>query len=120
MAEPADRLGELIEELRGVLEEERGALLSGTAEAIHDVARRKMLLADTIEQVSAASDVVRPGTAELVALARYNQENAIICNTMLRHLGDAIDRLRRQQPHRSYRPDGSEETRSARHPLGAA
>jgi hypothetical protein len=39
---------------------------------------------------------------------------------MLRHLTAAIDRLRRQDPHRSYKPDGSEQSHSARHALGAA
>jgi hypothetical protein len=39
---------------------------------------------------------------------------------MLRHLTAAIDRLRRQDPHRSYSPDGSEKSGSARHALGAA
>jgi hypothetical protein len=39
---------------------------------------------------------------------------------MLRHLTAAIDRLRRQDPHRSYNADGSEQVRSAQHALGAA
>jgi flagellar biosynthesis/type III secretory pathway chaperone len=115
-----DHLAELIEELRAVLEEERHALLSGTAATINEVTQRKTILADTIEQATNASGTPRPGAAELIALARYNQENAIICNTMLRHLTAAIDRLRRQDPHRSYKPDGSEESRSARRALGAA
>jgi hypothetical protein len=79
-----------------------------------------LLLADRIEQATAATAAQRPGAAELVALARFNQENAVICDTMLRHLTSAIDRLRRQDPHRSYKPDGSEQSHSAKHVLGAA
>jgi flagellar biosynthesis/type III secretory pathway chaperone len=120
MASPADQLTELIDQLRDVLEEERRALLSGTAEAISGVAQRKLLLADMIEQATATPGMPRPGVAELVALARYNQENAVICDTMLRHLTAAIDRLRRQDPHRSYKSDGSEQNHSAKHALGAA
>jgi hypothetical protein len=62
----------------------------------------------------------RPDPALLQPLARYNQENAVICAAMLRHLTAAIDRLRRQDPHRSYNPDGSEQSHSSRHALGAA
>ena len=80
-----DPLNTLIDELRGVLEEERRALLSGTAEVINAVAQRKLLLADMIEQATVVPGSPRPGAAELVALARYNQENAVICDTMLRH-----------------------------------
>jgi len=120
MATSPDRLPELIDELRTVLEEERHALLSGTAAAINEVTQRKIGLADTIERATNAPGTSQPGAAELIALARYNQENAIICNTMLRHLTAAIDRLRRQDPHRSYKPDGTEESRSARRALGAA
>ena len=120
MPDPADQLTELIDQLRDVLEEERRALLSGTSEAINAVAQRKLLLADRIEQATAVPGTPRPGAAELVALARYNQENAVICDTMLRHLTAAIDRLRRQDPHRSYKSDGSEQSHSAKHALGAA
>ncbi len=115
-----DRLTELIDLLRYALEEERQALLSGTSEAINAIAQRKMLLADSIEQATAVPGTARPATAELVALARYNQENAVICDTMLRHLTAAIDRLRRQDPHRSYKPDGSEQDHSTKRALGAA
>lgn len=120
MTASADQLTGLIDQLRDVLEEERRALLSGTAEAINAVAQRKLLLADRIEQATAIRGVPQPATAELVALARYNQENAVICDTMLRHLTAAIDRLRRQDPHRSYKSDGSEQSHSAKHALGAA
>ena len=120
MADKADQLSQLIDQLRDVLEEERRALLSGTAEAINAMAQRKLLLADMIEQMTAIPGTPRPGAAELVALARYNQENSVICDTMLRHLTAAIDRLRRQDPHRSYKSDGSEQSHSAKHALGAA
>jgi len=120
MTAPTDQLTGLIDQLREVLEEERRALLSGTSEAINSVVQRKLLLADRIEQATSAPGTSRPGSAELVALARYNRENAVICDTMLRHLTAAIDRLRRQDPHRSYKPDGSEQTHSAKHVLGAA
>jgi hypothetical protein len=120
MATPDDPLTALIDQLRDVLEEERRALLSGTAEAINAVTQRKLLLADMIEQSTVVPGMPRPGTAELVALARYNRENAVICDTMLRHLTAAIDRLRRQEPHRSYKPDGSEQSHSEKHALGAA
>src|SRR5579859_1984331 len=112
MTAPADQLTGLIDQLRDVLEEERRALLSGTAEAINAVAQRKLLLADRIEQATVIPGTQQPGAAELVALTRYNQENAVICDTMLRHLTAAIDRLRRQDPHRSYKSDGSEQSHS--------
>src|ERR1700689_3012486 len=76
MATPDDPLTALIDQLRDVLEEERRALLSGTAEAINAVTQRKLLLADMIEQSTVVPGMPRPGTAELVALARYNRENA--------------------------------------------
>ena len=120
MAASSQLLDELIEELRDVLEDERRALLSGTAATITAVTERKMLLADRIDVASMAPGTPRPERAALLPLARYNQENAVICAAMLRHLTAAIDRLRRQDPHRSYRPDGSEQSRSAQHALGAA
>lgn len=120
MATPGERLSELIDELRDVLEWERRALLSGTPEAISAVTQKKMLVADMIEQASTVPGTPRPDPALLRALVRCNQENAVICAAMLRHLTAAIDRLRRQDPHRSYRADGSEQSRSAQHALGAA
>jgi flagellar biosynthesis/type III secretory pathway chaperone len=120
MPSPTDRLDGLIDELREVLEMERRALLSGTPETISAVTQRKMLVADLIDQTSAQLGILRPDPEVLRPLQRYNQENAFICATMLRHLTDAIDRLRRHDPHRSYRPDGSEQSRPARHALGAA
>jgi len=120
MTTPAERLDELIDELREVLELERRALLSGTAEAINAATQRKMLVADMIDQAAMVPGTPRPNPASLRPLVRYNQENAVICAAMLRHLTAAIDRLRRQDPHRSYRSDGSEQNRSAQHALGAA
>jgi hypothetical protein len=120
MANSDERLVELIDELREVLEEERRALLSGTAAAINAMTQRKMLVADMIEQATTVPGTPRPDPAALIPLARYNQENAVICATMLRHLTAAIDRLRRYDPHRSYKPDGSEQNRSVQHALGAA
>jgi flagellar biosynthesis/type III secretory pathway chaperone len=112
-------LDDLVGELRELLETERRALLSGSAEAINGIAQRKILLADLIECATAAG-TGRPGADSLVALARYNQENGIICTAMLRHLTAAIDRLRRHDPHRSYTADGKEHSCSAQHALGAA
>ena len=120
MTNPAERLVDLIDELRDVLELERRALLSGTPQTISAATQRKMLIADLIEQATLTPGAQRPDPALLRPLVRYNQENAIICDTMLRHLTAAIDRLRRRDPHRSYLPDGSEQNRSARHSLGAA
>jgi flagellar biosynthesis/type III secretory pathway chaperone len=116
----AENLHELIEELQDVLERERRALLSGTAEAIRTVTQHKTLVADLIDRVMLNPGTPRPDPALLRPLARYNQENGIICAAMLRHLTAAIDRLHQQDPHRSYNPDGSEQSRSARHALGAA
>jgi hypothetical protein len=120
IANAAAHLADLIEEMRDVLEDERRALLSGTAEAINTTTRRKMLVADMIEQATTVLGAARPDPAMLIPLMRYNQENAIICATMLRHLTAAIDKLRRRDPHRSYKPDGSEQTSAAQHALGAA
>ena len=120
MTSLAERLADLIDELRDVLELERRALLSGTAQTINAATQRKMLVADLIEQATLAPGTQRPDPALLRPLIRYNQENAVICGAMLRHLTAAIDRLRRLDPHRSYQQDGSEQSRSARHSLGAA
>jgi hypothetical protein len=120
MALPAGHLSELIDELRDLLHRERRALLSGTPEAINMITQHKMLVADLIDQATMVPGTPRPTPATLQSLARYNQENAVICAAMLRHLTGAIDRLRRQDPHRSYLPDGSEQNRSGQHALGAA
>lgn len=120
METPIARLAGLIDQLRDLLEEERRALLSGTPEAINAIAQRKTSVAEQIEAETAASGAPHPDPAALTPLVRYNQENGVICAIMLRHLTDAIDRLRPHHPHRSYKSDGSEESRSAQHTLGAA
>lgn len=120
MATSSERLRKLIDELREILQMERHALLSGTPEMINAVTQRKMLVADMIDQTSTELGTLQPDPEVLRPLQRYNQENAFICAAMLRHLTDAIDRLRRHDPHRSYRPDGSEQSRPAQHALGAA
>ncbi|HYM73671.1 MAG TPA: hypothetical protein VET89_11860 [Stellaceae bacterium] len=120
MAIPGKRLSDLIDELGAVLAEERQALLSGSPERIATMTQKKMLIADMIEEATVAAGTPRPSLVLLAPLARYNQENAIICGAMLRHLTEAIDRLRQVDLHRSYNPDGSEQSCSAQHPLGAA
>ena len=120
MVTPGEQLAALIEELREVLEEERRALLGGTPAVINEVTQRKLLLAEQIEEATLVPGATRPDPALLQSLARYNQQNAVICAAMQRHLSAAIDSLRRQDPHRSYRADGSEGNHAARHALGAA
>lgn len=110
----------LFSELQQVLEEERAALLGGTPERVAAAAARKQALADLIEERAAQPGASPPGTDALTRAARYNRDNAAICSAMLRHLTQALDKLRRQEPHRSYRPDGSERNPPARHTLGAA
>jgi flagellar biosynthesis/type III secretory pathway chaperone len=113
-------LDDLIDELRDVLEAERRALLSGTPTAITEIIERKGVLAALIETATSVPEARRPHPDVLTPLARYNQENAIICAAMLRHLTAAIDRLHRHDPHRSYNSDGSEQNCPAQHALGAA
>jgi flagellar biosynthesis/type III secretory pathway chaperone len=120
METPDARLAALIDELRDVLEAERRALLSGSADEISALALRKTTIGERIEAATAVPGAQRPDPASLSPLARYNQENGTICATMLRHLTDAIDRLRRHEPHRSYKSDGSEESRSMLNKIGAA
>ena len=120
MAMPKESLAQLIDELAGVLAEERQALLSGTPESINAAAEKKSRVASRIEQATGAPGAPQPNADSLTALARYNQENAVICDAMLRHLTDAIDRLRQIDLHRSYNADGSEQSPQARHALGAA
>lgn len=120
MAISSARLPALLDELRAVLEEERRTLVSGSAEAIGAVIRRKLALAEAIEAEATVPDTPLPELETLTWLARYNRENAIICNAMLRHLTASLDRLRRIDLHRSYNPDGSEQRPSAQHALGAA
>jgi flagellar biosynthesis/type III secretory pathway chaperone len=120
MAETFRGLATLLDELRRVLEEERGILLSGVPARLQQVTAHKHSLADAIE------DVTRPGTSplpdlhELQALARYNRENSIICHAILRHMTAALDRLRQNDPHRSYRADGREQNPPSGRLVGAA
>lgn len=113
-------LDELIRELGKALAQEREALLSGTPAAIHAATEHKLRVAEELDRTSLMPGAARPDPGALQPLVRYNQENAFICDAMLRHLTAAIDRLHQQDPHRSYRPDGSEQGRSAQHALGAA
>jgi len=120
MAIPAETLSELVAQLGDALAEERQALLSGKPELIAAASQKKALLADRIEAATAVPGTPRPSADSLTTLARYNQENGVICDAMLRHLTDAIDRLRQIDLHRSYNADGSEQNCSAQHALGAA
>ena len=110
----------LLDALRRVLEEERRTLLSGIPAQLPPVTQRKLELADAIEQET------RPGTTpiadlnQLKALARYNRENSVICNAILRHMTVALDRLRQRDPHRSYRADGTEQNPPSGRLVGAA
>jgi flagellar biosynthesis/type III secretory pathway chaperone len=114
------RLAALLAELRQLLEEERAILLSGRPEGIAALAERKLIIADSIERQCQAPGLTPPSAEHLAWLARYNRENSVICSAILQHLTNAIDRLRRQEPHRSYGPDGAELSPSAPNPLGAA
>ena len=115
-----NRLSNLLEQLWELLEEERRILLSGTPEQIIGVVGRKLALADIIEKEAAALAATAPTTETLSRLDRYNRENAVICSAMLRHMTRTIDRLRLHELHRSYGPDGVENTRPVQNPLGAA
>lgn len=120
MAAPDQRLSELVAELGDVLAEERQALISGSLERITAATQKKMLVADLIERATATPGMVLPSAELLTPLARYNRENAVICDAMVHHLTEAIDRLRQIDPHRSYNSDGTEQSRSAPRALGAA
>jgi flagellar biosynthesis/type III secretory pathway chaperone len=115
-----DRLAALIAELRALLEQEREAFLSGSPERIASVAQQKLALAAAIEREAARPGALTPSADRLAALARYNRENGVICAAMLRHMTQALDTLRRCEPHRSYRPDGTEHNPPVPHTLGAA
>jgi hypothetical protein len=107
-------------ELQQLLEEERAALLGGSPDRIIAAAERKRALADQIEAQAAQPETPPPSAEALARVARYNRDNSVICSAMLRHLTQALDKLHRSEPHRSYRPDGSERNLPARHSLGAA
>lgn len=110
----------LLDRLRQLLEEERGLLLSGSAEQITATAQRKLKLADEIERACAKLGSAAAETETLTRLARYNRENSVICNAILRHMTAALDKLRQRDPHRSYGPDGAELNPPSHRPLGAA
>ena len=115
-----NQLSDLLAELRQILEEERGVLLSGSPERISGMAEHKLLLADAIERKCNAPGTVAPNLETLAWLSRYNRGNSVICSAILRHLNQAIDKLRRRESHRSYGPDGAENNPAASNPLGAA
>ncbi len=116
----APLLATLIDELGQVLEDERRTLLAGNPDSIHALIRRKLSLAELIETACSVPGTAPPNFAQLTRLARYNQENSVICAAMLRHMNDAVDRLREHNLHRSYNSDGTEQRPSAKHSLGAA
>lgn len=120
METSANPLAILLAQLRELLEQEREAFLSGSPERIAALAQQKLALADRIEREAAAPGAVAPSAGALAWLARYNRDNGVICSAMLRHMTQALDTLRRAEPHRSYRPDGSERNPPAPHTLGAA
>ena len=107
-------------ELADLLEQERAAFLSGSPERIAELARKKLALAEEIEREAAAPGAAAPSAEALARLARANRENGVICSAMLRHMTQAIDALHHREPHRSYRPDGTEHNPPAEHTLGAA
>jgi hypothetical protein len=74
MEAPNPRLATLIDELRGILEEERRALLSGGAAAISEIAQRKSLVAERIEEATLVPGAPRPDPEALGPLARYNRK----------------------------------------------
>ncbi|HTV88280.1 MAG TPA: hypothetical protein VME41_04615 [Stellaceae bacterium] len=114
-----DETFRLFARLQQLLEEERAALLSGSPERVMAAVGHKLELADKIEAQAARPEAAM-SIAALNRIARYNRDNAVICTAMLRHLTQALDKLRRAEPHRSYLPDGSERNPPARHTLGAA
>ena len=120
MATSTNRFSALLDELREVLEEERGILLSGSPERITAVVARKLSLAERIERECTENGTTAPSIDTLTSIARYNRENSVICSAMLRHLTRSIDKLRQHELHRSYGPDGAERSPAAQHPLGAA
>jgi flagellar biosynthesis/type III secretory pathway chaperone len=120
MTPSTERLPVLLVELRQVLEEERSILLSGTPEGIGELVKRKLSLAEEIEVACELPGTTAPSPDTLTWLARYNRENSVICSAILQHMTKAIDKLRRQELHRSYGPDGTEQSPAAQNPLGAA
>jgi flagellar biosynthesis/type III secretory pathway chaperone len=120
LSNSGERLSDLLAELRDLLEEERRILLSGSPERIAGIAERKLLLAETIESASKKMGTEPPSTETLAWLELYNRGNSVICGAMLRHLTRTLDKLRQREFHRSYRPDGAENSPPGQNPLGAA
>ena len=120
MTTSSDELLDLLAKLREILEEERHILLSGSPERISGLAERKLLLAEMIEQKSKMPGMAPPNLETVTWLDRYNRGNSVICSAMLRHLTGTIDKLRRDDLHRSYRADGAETSPTTQNPLGAA
>ena len=120
MTTRTDRLSSLLAELRQILEEERAILLSGDPHRVTGVVQRKLVLADMIERECGVPENEPPSVDTLTWLARHNRENSVICSAMLRHMTRTIDKLRQHELHRSYGPDGTEQSSLAQHPLGAA
>ena len=120
MADSSNRVSALIAELQQLLEEERSILLSGRPKQITDIVTRKLMIAEKIETECQKSGSAAPSREALIALDRYNRGNSIICSAMIRHLTQMIDKLRQRECHRSYTPDGAENTPPTPNPLGAA
>jgi len=121
MPEQTDALQQRLADLYALLTEERAVLLEGSPARLTAIADAKLKLAQHIEQLAADPDQAPPDRDSLLRLDRYNRENAIICDTMLRHFVAAIDSLRRHDPHRSYTVSGGEKkTRPVTLALGTA
>jgi flagellar biosynthesis/type III secretory pathway chaperone len=120
MAMSGDNLSLLLTELQQVLDEERAILLSGKPERMNAVVARKLVLAQQIEHACGIPGTLQPDAMTLARLSRNNRENSVICSAILQHLTNAIDRLSRHELHRSYGPDGTEQSTSAQNRLGAA
>jgi flagellar biosynthesis/type III secretory pathway chaperone len=110
----------LLDDLRRVLEDERRTLLSGVPTRLDIIVQHKLALADAIEHATQAGASPAADLGTLTALARYNRENSVICDAILRHMTAALDRLRQRDPHRSYRADGSEQNPANQRLVGAA
>jgi flagellar biosynthesis/type III secretory pathway chaperone len=115
-----DNLSALLNELQQLLEEERAVLLSGRPDRMSVVVERKLILAEQIERECTVPGIVTHSSAALARLSRYNRENSVICSAILEHLTKALDKLRRYELHRSYGPDGTEQSSSPQNQLGAA
>jgi hypothetical protein len=121
MPERAPPLQQALDELSALLVEERAVLLEGSPARLSAIADAKSRLAQYIEALTSEPDQPPPDQDTLLRLDRYNRENAIICDTMLRHFMAALDSLRLHDPHRSYTVSGGEQRASpVNFPLGTA